>query len=267
MRKEYKLILLILTLNLLFGYIFQLNNEVICFTELSFLGLGGLLFWLILCKPLKKITLQLIGQDGINTQVFLKLGGIGFVSSIANLFFCQLFLVVAFTLLFNCTSPSFNTLTASLTNNLAGNLLCYTALVGLVMYNHKSQTTTSINNVSQIFPQPDFPQRINDYLMLSHSKGSTKVFLKEISHIQVTNNCITIFTKHKKFVKYQSLSSFLKNLPSHPFIRVHRSTAINVDFIQQMRPNKHGDGTILLQHGVEVKFSRSYKKELEEYLR
>jgi len=252
MKKEVTLILFILTLNIGFGYLFQLSNGITCLTELSFIGLGGLLFWLILYYPLKRFTTQLLLKSGLQKKNVLALGGIGILASVLNLFFCQFFLMTSFALLFGCVSPSFDTLTASLTNNMAGNLLCYIGLVGMIIHDNRTPS-------SRKEQETDSPlDTTNRSILLSHHKALVKVSIREISHIEVSNNAITIFAGGKKFVKYQSLKSFQAVLPDSLFKRVHRSTVVNVAFIEKIIPNPNGDGRLLLRGGLELRYSRSY---------
>lgn len=252
MKKEVALILFILTLNIGLGYLFQLSNGITCLTELGFIGLGGLVFWWVLYRPLKRFTTQLLLKSGLQQKSVLTLGGIGVVASVLNLFFCQFFLMTSFALLFGCVSPSFNTLTASLTNNLAGNLLCYMALVGMIIHDTRKPSSLKENQTHSPFVTTDRS------ILLSDHKALVKVPIREISHIQVSNNAITIFAAGKKFVKYQSLKSFQEALPASLFKRVHRSTVVNVEFIEKIIPNPNGDGRLLLRGGDELRYSRSY---------
>lgn len=256
MKKEVALVFFILSLNIGLGYLFQLSNGITCLTELGFIGIGGLLFWLTLYYPLKRFTTQLLLKSGLRKKNILALGGIGVLASLLNLFFCQFFLMTSFALLFGCVSPSFDTLTASLTNNMAGNLLCYIGLVGMII--HDNRTSSSRKEM-------DTPlDTTNRSILLSHHKALVKVSIREISHIQVSNNAITIFARDKKFVKYQSLKSFQEVLPNSLFKRVHRSTVVNVEFIEKIIPNPNGDGRLLLRDGVELRYSRSYNAFFKE---
>lgn len=252
MKKEVTLIFFILSLNIGFGYLFQLSNGITCLTELGFIGIGGLLFWLVLYYPLKRFTTQLLLKSGLKKKSVLALGGIGVLASLLNLFFCQFFLMTSFALLFGCVSPSFDTLTASLTNNMAGNLLCYIALVGMIIHDNRTPNSRKEKQIDSPLGST------NRFILLSHHKALVSVSIREISHIQVSNNAITIFAAGKKFVKYQSLKSFQEALPASLFKRVHRSTVVNVEFIEKIIPNPNGDGRLLLRGGDELRYSRSY---------
>ena len=251
MKRELPLLLLILGVHLGLGYLYQLSNGIICFTELSFLAVGGILFWGALYQPLKRLTTKMIGKDALTNRSLLGLSGIGLLTSILNLFFCQLFLITCFGFLFNCESPSFNTLTASLTNNVAGNLLCYAALITTFVQNRE---WPPLEVASQ-----DFAILESRYILLQLQNASVKVLLRDISHVTVSHNAITVHTKERRYVKYQSLKAFQEELKCSKFQRVHRSTLVNMAQVLEVRPNANGDGTLLLNNGEKIRFSRAYK--------
>lgn len=251
MKKELPLIGLVLVVHLALGYLYQVSNGVICFTELSFLAVGGILFWAALYQPLKKLTLKLVGSGALTNKKLLGLSGVGLLTSVLNLFFCQLFLVAGFSFLFNCESPSFNTLTASLTNNVAGNLLCYMALIA-TFFKDRERLPADLATT-------DFPLLAPKYTLLQHQNASVRVQLQDISHVTVSHNAITIHTAERRYVKYQSLKAFQEDLNCARFQRVHRSTVVNMDHVIEMQPNANGDGTLLLKNGTTIRFSRAYK--------
>ena len=252
MKKALMLIVPILSLNLLFGYLFQLNNRITCLTELSFLGLAGLCFWALLYLPLCAVVDRFYGKHHTSGYKVLTLAAVGLAAAVLNLFFCQFFVVVSFDLLYGCIPPSFDTLQASLTNNIAGNLLCFLALTGLII-NEKRRDWHGKQLVRA-------PEAAPDYLLLSHSRSTVKVSFNEISHVVVSNNCITIHTTTRQFVRYQSLKSFQQELPAHRFRRVHRSAIVNINFIREIETNHNGDGKLHLSTGATLRFSRNYKQ-------
>ncbi len=251
MKKELPFIGLVLVVHLALGYLYQLSNGIICFTELSFLAIGGILFWTALYRPLKKMTLKLVGSEALTNKKLIGLSGVGLLTSVLNLFFCQLFLVAGFSFLFNCESPSFNTLTASLTNNVAGNLLCYMALIATFVRDRERLPVPTAAN--------DLPPETSRFVLLQHQNIFVRVPLKTISHINVSHNAITIHTKERRYVKYQSLKAFQEELNCVHFQRVHRSTVVNMDHVLEVQPNANGDGTLLLKNGAIIRFSRAYK--------
>jgi two-component system LytT family response regulator len=50
------------------------------------------------------------------------------------------------------------------------------------------------------------------------------------------------------------------------FVRIHRSTIVNLDRIRELQPTFHGDYAVLLHSGAELTLSRGYRDKLEERL-
>ncbi len=55
-------------------------------------------------------------------------------------------------------------------------------------------------------------------------------------------------------------------LPGGRFLRIHRSTVVNLDHVTQIRPKAHGDGAVVLDDGTEIAFSRTRRRALLEEL-
>ena len=48
------------------------------------------------------------------------------------------------------------------------------------------------------------------------------------------------------------------------FLRIHRSTLININRIKELHPLFSGDYTVMLKNGVELTLSRNYRDRLLE---
>lgn len=250
MGREKTLVLAIVLLNMLFGYLFQLSNKVVCFTELSIISLSGSVFWLFLLRPIRKLFQPILKSSIFNLKNVFLLSGAGILAIVLNLFFVQMAVIAVMSSVFGCISPAFDTLNASLTNNIAGNLLCYTTLLGAIFHDNWKQVPSAPN----ISP--------SEKISVNHGKQKILLSFSEIIKIQSSNNCIIIFTANRKFVKYQSLKSILNELPSASFRRIHRNTIVNLNFIKSIQCNKNGDGLLKLTNGESLKFSRTFKKNL-----
>jgi two-component system LytT family response regulator len=63
-----------------------------------------------------------------------------------------------------------------------------------------------------------------------------------------------------------SLAELAERLDPARFIRVHRSTIVNLESILQLEPISHGEFEVLLKGGARTRISRSYRAQLEERL-
>ena len=245
MRLEFLVIISTLFLNLTFGYLFQVSNEVICFTELSFFALGGFCFWVLITPKLKQLTLSLLEANLVQKRQIAIFSGMGIAVSLLNFLFCHLVVFGVMYFVFQCESPATNLLNASLTNNVIGNLLCFSTLTGLVVHHHASNGKQTIPTREQKEATPTAPQLT--FLLLKQGSTSRKILITDIWYIQSSKNCVLIHTATRKFVKYQSLKSLLAMVPANTFLRVHRSTAVNSTYISELKSNHNGDGFIILK--------------------
>jgi len=65
----------------------------------------------------------------------------------------------------------------------------------------------------------------------------------------------TLFVRH-------TLAKFMERLPADLFVRIHKSTIVNVHCIRRMRPAMSGDWVLELDRGETVRASRSHRKAL-----
>jgi two-component system LytT family response regulator len=64
----------------------------------------------------------------------------------------------------------------------------------------------------------------------------------------------------------EALQSLVGRPDRSKFLRIHRSTIVNIDRIQKLRPLFHGDYAVKLVDGTEVVLSRKFRENLTESL-
>ena len=52
----------------------------------------------------------------------------------------------------------------------------------------------------------------------------------------------------------------------HQFLRIHRSTIVNLDRVKELQPWFSGEYTVILRDGAQLRLSRGYRDKLEEWL-
>ncbi len=50
------------------------------------------------------------------------------------------------------------------------------------------------------------------------------------------------------------------------FVRVHRSAIVNIDLVEELQQDAHGDYTVVLKDRTEVRLGRRYRDRLQERL-
>ena len=92
------------------------------------------------------------------------------------------------------------------------------------------------------------------------------VSVADIIHIDADDDYVEIFTAEKKFLKKETMNYLEKNLPEEIFIRVHRSSIINTNYIEKLERYGKESYLVILKDGSKVNVSKSRVKELKGQL-
>ena len=103
----------------------------------------------------------------------------------------------------------------------------------------------------------------HDRLLVTEENRISLVPIADIELIQVVGKHVKIFVRDRCYLARQSLRSVEDRLDKSRFIRVHRSTIINVEQIVELRPLLHGDCEVLLKRGTRVTVSRRFRARLQ----
>jgi len=98
--------------------------------------------------------------------------------------------------------------------------------------------------------------------------GGVTRFLRvtEVDWIEAAGVYVTLHTGGKEILYRSALADLAERLDPARFIRVHRSTIVNLESVLQLEPISHGEFDVLLKGGARTRISRSYRAQLEERL-
>ncbi len=100
-------------------------------------------------------------------------------------------------------------------------------------------------------------------------KSNGRIFfikVEEIDWIEAEGNYVRLHAGKQSYLLRDTLSSLEAQLDQNCFARVHRSAIVNIDRIQELQPWFHGEYRVLLQDGVELTLTRTYRDRLNEHL-
>jgi len=86
----------------------------------------------------------------------------------------------------------------------------------------------------------------------------------EIDWIEAQGKYSLVHTKQDAHLVREGMSDFESQLDPKRFVRIHKSTIVNIDRIEQVQPLFHGDYRIILQDGTLLTASRRYRPKLNE---
>ena len=98
--------------------------------------------------------------------------------------------------------------------------------------------------------------------------GGRVSFLKtaELDWIESEGNYVRLHVGKETHLLRETLNQMEERLDSDHFLRIHRSTIVNLDRIKELQPWFHGEYRVLLQGGTQLLLSRKYREKLRDLL-
>lgn len=113
--------------------------------------------------------------------------------------------------------------------------------------------------------EPERDQSI-DYLLVRKSGKRQIVSAERIYWIEAEGYYAGLHTKDGEFLIRESLAGLAKKLNSSQFVRVHRSTIVNLDFVDCYDSTGDGKWIVRLADGTKRPVSRSGRRRLESLM-
>ncbi len=88
----------------------------------------------------------------------------------------------------------------------------------------------------------------------------------DIDWVEAADNYVTLHVGKEAHMMRETLSSLESRLPEEKFMRISRSSIVNVERIQELQPMFHGEYVVLLKNGTKMTLSRSYRDKLNQLM-
>ncbi|HKP10909.1 MAG TPA: LytTR family DNA-binding domain-containing protein [Blastocatellia bacterium] len=98
--------------------------------------------------------------------------------------------------------------------------------------------------------------------------GGRAFFLKtdEIDWVEAEGKYVRLHVGKESYLVREAISQIEAQLDPKRFLRIHRSTIVNLDRVRELQPWFHNDYRVILRDGTELTLSRSCRKRLGELL-
>jgi two-component system, LytTR family, response regulator len=91
--------------------------------------------------------------------------------------------------------------------------------------------------------------------------------ISQVDWIEAADNYVVLHAGTTAYTVRETMSRLADELDPERFVRVHRSTIVQIDRIVELLPTFHGDFVIVLHDGTRLNMSRSYREQVEAILR
>jgi two-component system, LytTR family, response regulator len=98
--------------------------------------------------------------------------------------------------------------------------------------------------------------------------GGRVFFLKndEIDWIEAAGNYVRLHVGTETHLLRETMSAIQKKLDTATFIRIHRSTFVNIEKVKELQPWFHGEYVVIMRDGTQLTMSRSYRSNLPDLM-
>ena len=102
------------------------------------------------------------------------------------------------------------------------------------------------------------PLKTHDRVML--------VNVAEIDWVEADGDYVSVHVGARSWLQRETIAATEARLALSGFVRIHRSTLVNIDRVRELLPLTKGEFTVVLRDGTELKLSRNYRFALERLL-
>jgi len=129
----------------------------------------------------------------------------------------------------------------------------------------RRQTDELSHRLSALLAEVKPEARIN---RLAIKSAGRVIFLRldEIDWIEAADNYVNLHVGNESHLHRETMTAMEERLKGGKFMRISRSTIVNVDRIKELQPLFHGEYSVILRNGTRLTLSRGYREKLDALL-
>ena len=110
------------------------------------------------------------------------------------------------------------------------------------------------------------PVPVPDYFFVKSKGQQVAVKIQAIEWIEAEDYCCRIHVDGQSYLMRRSLRSFEELLPVDQFIRIHRSTIVNMDYVSSINGQETGRAIVTLKNGTQRPVSADGRARLKRLM-
>jgi two-component system LytT family response regulator len=120
--------------------------------------------------------------------------------------------------------------------------------------------------VAKLIATRNKPGELWDWIVVRSRDDIRLILAEDIDWIRAAGIYVTVHTAGENFLYRASLATVAKRLDPFRFIRIHRSSLVNLRSIALLERRSHGEFEVVLTDGTRLNLSRTYRADLEARL-
>jgi two-component system LytT family response regulator len=116
--------------------------------------------------------------------------------------------------------------------------------------------------IADVRQEPKYTER------LAIKSSGKVVFLKtsEIDWVEAADNYVNLHAGSESYLHRETMSALEEILDPNRFLRISRSTIVNIDGVKELQPLFHGEYSVILKNGTRLTLSRGYRDKIQQFL-
>ena len=110
------------------------------------------------------------------------------------------------------------------------------------------------------------PGEIWDWIVVKSRDATRLIMTQDIDWIEAAGVYVTVHAGGEEYLYRASLASVAARLDPFRFVRIHRSSIVNLKSVAFMERRSHGEFQVMLKDGAQLMLSRTYRAEVEAML-
>lgn len=90
------------------------------------------------------------------------------------------------------------------------------------------------------------------------------VRVDEVEWLEASGNYVNLHSGERIYPLRTTMAKLIETLDERGFVRIHRSTGVNLDYVDSLTPQDSGDCTVTLKSGHTINLSRRYRDTFRE---
>jgi two-component system LytT family response regulator len=121
-----------------------------------------------------------------------------------------------------------------------------------------------LNLLAQVRSLPKAEASPDERLVIKANGRVVFLDLDNIEWVEAAANYVRLHVGKESYFFRETISRISERLDANHFVRIHRSTIVNVDKIKELIPVNSGEYVVVLRSGKELSCSRGYRAALQD---
>ena len=110
---------------------------------------------------------------------------------------------------------------------------------------------------------PPEPRTCASRLMVRDAGRIRIVNTGDVLWMEAEGDYVRLHLASERHLLHETMQNLEATLDRKQFVRIHRSTIVNVEAIRELQPHTNGEYWVLLKNGARLKLSRNYRESLQ----